>query len=250
MNKPPYFPFYPKDFAGDAVVELMSTEAVGAYVLLMCQAGHEDPAGSIPDDDRKLARWARLSASEWSGVRNDVLAAFTTGDDGRLYQPRMVREHDTFCIKSNKASESAKRRWDRERDRKSKESQPLTESKNALRTHCEGNARASESGSGSNSTSEKKEDSKQFTAFWSAYPNKVGKGTARKAWAKNHGDKIAGEVMAGLARMKRCQQWMKDGGQFVPHPTTWLNRHGWEDEPVVPGQLAEYTPKRIVRDDT
>ena len=23
---------------------------------------------------------------------------------------------------------------------------------------------------------------------------------------------------------------MKDGGQFIPHPSTWLNRNGWEDE--------------------
>ena len=25
-------------------------------------------------------------------------------------------------------------------------------------------------------------------------------------------------------------EWLKEGGRYIPHPTTWLNRGGWEDE--------------------
>lgn len=27
---------------------------------------------------------------------------------------------------------------------------------------------------------------------------------------------------------------MKDGGRYIPHPTTWLNREGWND--VIAGE--------------
>ena len=29
---------------------------------------------------------------------------------------------------------------------------------------------------------------------------------------------------------REVAQLQKDGGQFVPHPTTWLNQRRWEDE--------------------
>jgi len=35
--------------------------------------------------------------------------------------------------------------------------------------------------------------------------------------------------MTGLKRWKASEQWTKDGGRYIPHPTTWLNREGWND---------------------
>ena len=29
---------------------------------------------------------------------------------------------------------------------------------------------------------------------------------------------------------KIADDWEKDDGRFIPHPSTWLNAHGWEDE--------------------
>ena len=46
-NDPPYFPFYPDDFASDGKVEAMTTEEVGAYTLLLCKAWREDPPGAF-----------------------------------------------------------------------------------------------------------------------------------------------------------------------------------------------------------
>ncbi len=91
MKTPPYFPFYPLDFSGDPRVESMSTLAVGAYTLLLCKAWYETPAGSIPDDDRLLAKWARVSVATWSRIKDEVLAAFTLRD-GRWSQKRMSKE--------------------------------------------------------------------------------------------------------------------------------------------------------------
>jgi len=34
-------------------------------------------------------------------------------------------------------------------------------------------------------------------------------------------------------------QWTKDGGQFIPHPATWLRQERWTDEPVQRETAAE-----------
>lgn len=104
----PYFPFYPNDFASDGVVEAMTTEAVGAYILLLCKAWREEPPGSIPMDDKTLARWTRLSSDRWAECRPMVLAAFMPGNDNRLHQKRMRQEHDLLRVRSAKRSSAGK----------------------------------------------------------------------------------------------------------------------------------------------
>lgn len=67
-----------------------------------------------------------------------------------------------------------------------------------------------------------------FESFWEAYPRKVGKAKAEAAFQKLS---VPVEVLiSAIAKQKKSAQWTKDGGQFIPHPTTWLNRQGWEDE--------------------
>jgi hypothetical protein len=36
-------------------------------------------------------------------------------------------------------------------------------------------------------------------------------------------------MIAAISRAKTSDQWAKDGGQFIPHPATWLRDRGWED---------------------
>lgn len=112
MSKPlPYFPFYVADFACDGKVEGMSTQAVGAYILLLCKAWQETPPGSIPDDDSVLAKWSRLSPDQWSECRPSVVAAFRRHTDGRFYQKRMVDEYRKLCRIKRLRSDAANVRW-------------------------------------------------------------------------------------------------------------------------------------------
>ena len=34
---------------------------------------------------------------------------------------------------------------------------------------------------------------------------------------------------------QKRRQWIKDGGNFIPHAATWLNQQRWEDELEVIG---------------
>ena len=68
-----------------------------------------------------------------------------------------------------------------------------------------------------------------FNDFWRAYPRKVGKGQARKAYAK--AIKIAShdEIMSGLSEQRASMEAKET--HFIPHASTWLNGERWQDEP-------------------
>lgn len=74
-------------------------------------------------------------------------------------------------------------------------------------------------------------DTQRFESFWSVYPKKIAKANARKAWNKLKVDgPLYTEIMKGLTLHKKSRDWIKDEGQFIPHPATWLNGRRWEDE--------------------
>lgn len=72
---------------------------------------------------------------------------------------------------------------------------------------------------------------REFDVFWAAYPRHTGKQDAYKAFVKLKPDEaLMQAILAGIERQKQSAQWTKDGGQFIPHPATWLNGCRWEDE--------------------
>ena len=89
-------------------------------------------------------------------------------------------------------------------------------------------------------------DSNGFDQFWKAYPRKVGKGAARKAWSRiRPTQELLQEILNSLAEQKYSDTWVRDAGRYIPHPTTWLNQERWADEPLQ-GPEAE-TPDDIAR---
>lgn len=71
----------------------------------------------------------------------------------------------------------------------------------------------------------------RFDKFWNVYPKQRSKGQAEKTWIKiNPDDELLDAMLSSIERWKRSKEWLKDGGQFIPYPSTWLNAKGWEDE--------------------
>lgn len=78
-------------------------------------------------------------------------------------------------------------------------------------------------------------DDLSFPVFWRAWPYRVGRAAAERAWAKLTGGERAtalrglrrqlanGEIPIGLTR-----QEYRD--RFTPHPSTWINQRRGEDE--------------------
>lgn len=82
-----------------------------------------------------------------------------------------------------------------------------------------------------------------FNLFWERYPKKLAKRDAEKAFAKIKPDeKLFNLILEKLELYKQSEAWLKDGGQFIPYPATWLNGRRWEDEitPAIQGKKARY----------
>lgn len=81
-----------------------------------------------------------------------------------------------------------------------------------------------------NGKNEKKEYSSAFLLFWDAYPKKIDKPRAWQAWKKHNGSLPPIEtILSSLTTQCGSDQWQKDGGQFIPHPSTWINGERWAD---------------------
>ncbi len=73
--------------------------------------------------------------------------------------------------------------------------------------------------------------SPEFEAFWIIYPRKTAKGAAWKAWQKAKPTiELRAKIAEAVAVQAKSDQWSKDGGQFIPHASTWLNQRRWDDE--------------------
>jgi hypothetical protein len=66
-----------------------------------------------------------------------------------------------------------------------------------------------------------------FESFWAAYPRKVGKQAAKKAFSKV--SVPVKTLIDAVNSQKNSEQWRKDNGQYIPNPATWLNQGRWDD---------------------
>ena len=82
-------------------------------------------------------------------------------------------------------------------------------------------------------------DDPDFTAFWAAYPRKIGKGAARKAWRKATGLPKVEVLTDAIHRASLSDDWRREGGRFIPHPATWLNQERWLDETGPPADAGD-----------
>lgn len=79
-----------------------------------------------------------------------------------------------------------------------------------------------------------------FDTFWAAYPKKVGKGQAVKAWKSAAKRADTATILTGLKAA--CATWRaaRTEAKFIPNPTTWLNGDRWADEIDTPAVENEW----------
>lgn len=85
---------------------------------------------------------------------------------------------------------------------------------------------------------------RKFNLFWSLYPRKTNKQAAVKAWQKlKPSNDLFDKIMHALSKHCVSDGWQRDGGQYIPHPSTWINGKRWEDElPVSLPQVRNTAP--------
>lgn len=219
-----WFPFYAGDFVRDT--GHLSACEVGAYLRLLCASWS---TGGLPDDDARLARLAGMTPDEWARAALMVRPFWTKGDDGLLRQGRLERERERTARVSEKrrsaGAAGAAARWQAEGNADGKPManatpEPSPPPSDAPSLHLEAPAAPARA-------TGKHRDGEPggFADWWAAYPRKVGKDAARKAYSAALKRASAADLLAGLKRAK-----FSDDPQFIPHPSTWLNAGRWQDE--------------------
>ena len=79
-------------------------------------------------------------------------------------------------------------------------------------------------------------------------PKRKSKADAEKAWLKIKSETVP-LIIAAVEIQKKTKDWLKESGQYVPLPASWLNGRRWEDEveskkPAIEnGDSWEFKPK-------
>lgn len=212
----------------------LSCEQHGAYLQLlgrMWQAG-----GSLPMDDRALARMTGCTTSRWAKISSEILPYFLTVD-GRLTHKRVVAELKIAQEIAFKRAEAGSRggRAKSLKDKKAdvanaiaglvaEPQHPLpvpvhTEDKSSV---CDAHAMK-----------------EAFEKWWSNYPSAVAKPKARRAYESACllvTDGCPHEILLdGLKRSLSSHRW-KDPSYTIPNPAKWLEEERWHDGSASPGK--------------
>ena len=81
-----------------------------------------------------------------------------------------------------------------------------------------------------NTKTNKNKEDKNFDVFWSDYPRKVSKKSAKTSWfkaLKNGADPI--RICVACIQFAKFHKEKGTELDYIPHPSTWLNQERWED---------------------
>jgi len=74
------------------------------------------------------------------------------------------------------------------------------------------------------------ERERDWEKVWSAFPKKIDKIKAKKLFLEH--TVSAQRIIDALADWSATDEWTRDNGRWIPLPTTWLGRAGWNEQPT------------------
>lgn len=230
----PWMPLYVGDYLKDTA-ELTLAEH-GAYLRLILF--YWNNGGAITSDLSKIYRaTGAISQDEQKNIAS-ILNVYFEQKDGSFFHKRIDKELEKTA-KIKEVRSKAGRKGGRLSGKSRRSKNEANDKANDKQT-SEQNRTISQPPSPSPLSSESKitplsppRGVERFDAFWDLYPSKVGKKPCQEVWRKRGLDKVASEIMAGLALWVESAKWQKDGGQFIPNPLTFLNQERWRDTPEV-----------------
>jgi hypothetical protein len=243
-GKAPSFQFYPADWLKDADLQMCSFATIGLWTNMLCYMWQKEERGILEGTPQQFVRLLGCTIEEFDLFLSDVeehpfadvmlhcnANVMQSSKNVTVINRRMYRED-----KERKANTA---RVMRHRQRKRERSE---EGCNAL-VAPPSSSSSSSSSSNTPHTPQKtgggvtvQKDSihlERFDQFWEAYPRKTGKGEAKKLWLKRKpSDELTQKIIQAVNTQKHLEQWVKEKGRFIPHPSTWLNREQWDDGPA------------------
>ena len=201
-------------------------QAAGLWMLAGVYSAHKMSDGFVSNGQLQLwefdtdSRNWLVAVGLWDEVENGIQF-----HDWCDYQPTRESLEAKAIQRSEKARENVAKRWDKNKT-----------DTNAIPTVYETDTNVYSEPEPEPEPFTSKEvntyDDLAFDEFWSLYPRKIGKGGAKKAWAKITRGVKPELIIEGARRMSADPNLPET--QFIPHPSTWLNEGRWDDEPYAP----------------
>ena len=256
--KRPSFQFYPGDWLNDAALRMVSVGARGLWMEMICLMHQGSDYGYLKVNGKvilpaNLARMSGASVDETAGWISELEDAgvFARDEDGCIFSKRMIRDER---VRAARAA-GGKLGGNPVLVKKGKDNLTLNLDLTPSSSSSDEKPKPSSSaGADGDEVGEPEpEKAKPFDHFWAAYPRRVGKQDALKAWTKIKPDNVLlALILKAIENQKQGADWRKDEGQFIPHPATWLRAGRWLDEvrpytapaPKLPGGWWE-TPESI-----
>lgn len=238
-----------KVYAAADALDIEPAHALGLIVSFWLWALDNAPSGSLDGiSNRMIAR-----AAQWNGNADEFVEALKSAElldetsDGELelhdwqeYAGNLIEKREAEKQRSRKRRAAAKEQpadtivlpssWQQTTTGQTTDRPQSDHQKTAGRVE-KSRVENSRVEIGSKPPISPDAVSERFTLFWKAYPKKVGKGAAEKAWKKiKPTAELFNTIMAAIDAAKASEQWQRENGRYIPNPTTWLNQKRWEDE--------------------
>lgn len=245
--KPPYFPTYCERFIAQTI--LMDAETVGAYQMLKVVSWIQEPPCTLPNDESKLERYAKLAAGRWLVIGPAVMNTYQLVN-GRWFDADLFDEYEK-SLRRMKANRENGSKGGFAKNIKDSSSDGLATAKRPP-THGYGEATASEIREGDKRLEKEIEKKTKTTkpprtatpslseGVWAKCRwRRIGKGAAIKAIDKaielvaKEKAITPEEAAAYIARKAGDYTTAMFGADinFLPHPSTWFNRQQYDDDP-------------------
>lgn len=261
MARDPAFQFYASDWLGSTLIALMTAEQERGYLRLLCHIWNS-PDCALPDDDSVLARLSLMGEGWLNGGCHLVRQCLIEHPEkqGAITNEKLLllrRERDAWRQKSAAGGrKSAQSRQSTDESKGGTKGGSTTlEREHPTNRQPKGNT-PSPSPSPSNKNTPpisppRGTYPKSFLAWWEAYPRKVGKAAAARAY-KRAGSRLriehdldsetAAQRLLDCAREFAASDLGRDK-QFCPHPASWLNDGRYDDDRTTWDRATETSPR-------
>lgn len=202
------------------------------------------------DTYRGSGKWPRAQIAAGRMLVREVLEVFETSEEARAAEMRLFREHQEspLCmnegtpLKLRAAALAERARWLSSTKNGTAEADPFFPPSSTVFPKKQSQKRyvePSDNHQGNQNPHSPQGGDGRFEDFWSAYPRKVGIDAARRAFEKRSvGSLLLATMLDAIETQKRSADWTRDGGKYIPHPSTWLNQGRWMDELPAAGSQA------------
>lgn len=86
-----------------------------------------------------------------------------------------------------------------------------------------------------------------FAQFWAAYPRRVSKTDAEKAFkALKPTPALLDIILADIVDQKQSKGWQEDEGKYIPYPASYLRKRRWEREKPLEDPAPPEPPPPVV----